>query len=103
MDLVGPLPVSEDGFMYLMTMVDRITCWGEAVPLKGIAAASCVEAFMSLWVARFGVQETVTSDRGSQFSSCTWPSFCAKLGVPHAMTTAYHPQANALMERVHCR
>jgi hypothetical protein len=22
-DLVGPLPVSEDGFAYLMTMVDR--------------------------------------------------------------------------------
>jgi hypothetical protein len=51
-DLVGPLSVSEDGFTYLMTVVDRTMRWVEAVPLKGIAAVSCVEAFMSSWVSR---------------------------------------------------
>jgi transposase InsO family protein len=69
--------------------------------LKGISAESCIEAFMSNWVARFGVPETVTSDRGSQFSSFAWSSFCVKLCVQHAMTTAYHPQANGIVERVH--
>jgi hypothetical protein len=57
MDLVGM--VSEDNhFTYLMMMVDRTTWWVEAVPLKGIAAASCIEAFMSSWVACNGVPET---------------------------------------------
>jgi hypothetical protein len=52
-------------------------------------------------VARFGVPETVTSYRGAQFSSVSWASFCKRLGVRHIMTTAYHPQANGLVERAH--
>jgi hypothetical protein len=30
-----------------------------------------------------------------------WGSFTAKLGVQHAMTTAYHPQSNGMVERLH--
>ncbi len=100
-DLVGPLPASEDGYLYIMTMVDRTTRWLEAVPLKNISASGCVEAFLSSWVARFGVPETLTSDRGTQFASAAWTSFCSKLGTRHVMTTAYHPQANGLVERSH--
>jgi hypothetical protein len=46
------------------------------------------------WVARFDVPETVTSDRGTQFSWASWSSFCDNLD---------HPQANGLVERVHRR
>jgi hypothetical protein len=45
-DIVGPLPVPEVGFTYLKMMMDRTTQWVEAVSLKSIAAASCVEAFL---------------------------------------------------------
>ncbi len=68
---------------------------------QGISAETCIKAFMYHWIARFDVPETVTSDRGSQFSSFAWSSFCDWLGVRHAMTTAYHPQANGMVERVH--
>jgi hypothetical protein len=46
-DIVDPPPVSEEGCMYLMTIIDRTRRWVEAVPLKGIAAASYMEAFLS--------------------------------------------------------
>ncbi len=100
-DLVGPLPALEDGFLYLFTVIDRTTRWLEATPLKEASAASCIGAFLSSWVARFGVPETVTTDRGAQFSSATWASFCRQAGLRHVMTTAYHPQANGLVERAH--
>ncbi len=100
-DLVGPLPVSAEGYVYLLTMIDRTTRWLEAIPVREISAASCVEAFFFHWVARFGVPETLTSHRGAQFSSSTWAAFCNRLGVKHVMTTAYHPQANGLVERAH--
>jgi Integrase zinc binding domain len=44
-DIVGPLPCSQDGFSYVLTAVDRSTRWAEALPLKGIAAADCAEVF----------------------------------------------------------
>jgi transposase InsO family protein len=100
-DIVGPLPASEDGFLYLLTMVDRTSRWLEAVPLKDISAASCVAAFLSCWMARFSAPETLTSDRGTQFASASWAAFCSSLGIRHVTTTAYHPQANGLVERTH--
>jgi len=43
----------------------------------------------------------ITSDRGSQFTSSIWASTCQQLGVKHITTTAYHPQSNGMVERVH--
>ena len=37
-DLVGPIPMSGDGYRYLFTMVDRSSRWLEATPLKSKAA-----------------------------------------------------------------
>jgi Integrase zinc binding domain len=46
-DLVGPLPRSNSGQAYLLTVVDRSTRWAEAIPLAGIAAEECAAAFIS--------------------------------------------------------
>ena len=62
MDLVGPLPASADGFIYIFTIIDRTTRWLEAIPLKDMTASTCTSVFMASWVARFGVPATVTSD-----------------------------------------
>jgi hypothetical protein len=100
-DLVGPLPATADGSAYLLTAIDRTTRWLEAIPLKTMTAVTCADAFLSTWVSRFGVPATITTDRGAQFTSEVWRLLCLKLGSKHVMTTAYHPQANGMVERVH--
>jgi len=100
-DIVGPLPVAACGATYLLTMVDRTTRWVEVAVLKDISASTCSDAFLSTWVARFGVPATVTSDKGAQFTSETWKQLCTRLGVCHVTTTSYHPQSNGMIERVH--
>ncbi len=52
-------------------------------------------------IARFGNPATVTSDRGTQFTSATWPGLCNCPGIEHILTTAFHSQANGMVERVH--
>ncbi len=96
-DLVGPLPASLDRHVYLLTIIDRSTRWFEAVPLRNMEASTCVDAFISSWVACFGVPETVTTDRGTQFTSALWSSTCTGLGIKHVLTTAYHPQSNGMV------
>ena len=100
MDIVGPLPPSS-GQRYLLTMVDRFTRWPEAVPMPDATVTSCARAFLSCWVARFGVPADITTDQGPQFTARLWESFTHQLGVRLHRTTGYHPQANGLVERFH--
>ena len=99
-DLVGPLPPSE-GQSFLLTCVDRFTRWVEAIPLPDIRTPTVASAFVSGWIARFGVPTCVTTDRGSQFESHLWQELSALLGCVRHRTTSYHPQSNGLVERVH--
>jgi transposase InsO family protein len=100
-DLVGPLPVSAEGYTYLFTTIDRSTRWLEAVPIKNIEARTCADALVSTWIARFGVPAVITSDRGTQFCSAVWAVLCKTLNINHITTTAFHPQANGMLERAH--
>jgi IS30 family transposase len=101
-NLVGPLPRSS-GYSYLFTIVDRTTRWPKAVPLTATSAADCAAALLHCWIQRLGVPDTITSDRGPQFTSALWTALCALLDIRHSPTTAYHPQSNGLVERLHRR
>ena len=100
MDLVGPLPPSS-GYTHIFTIVDRTTRWPEAIPLRETSTIDCAKALVSTWIARFGVPQDITSDRGSQFTSSLWNTISQQLGVQLHRTTAYHPQSNGLVERFH--
>jgi cleavage and polyadenylation specificity factor subunit 1 len=100
-DFVGPLTTSKEGFRYLFTIIDRTSRWLEAIPMATMDTDACVEALISNWIARFGKPAVITSDRGSQFTSALWANTCHQLGVTHNATTAYHPQSNGMVERVH--
>ena len=99
-DLVGPLPPSE-GFSHLLTIIDRITRWPEAVPLRSTSTTDCARALIRHWISRFGVPLDLTSDRGPQFAPTLWNEIAQQLGVQLHRTTAYHPQSNGLVERFH--
>ncbi|GFR60399.1 LOW QUALITY PROTEIN: Gag-pol polyprotein [Elysia marginata] len=88
------LPESQ-GMTYLFTIIDRFMRWSEAVPLLGAHASSCATALLHHWVARFGVPEDITSDKGKQFTSSLWIQLNNLLGM------AYHPQTNGLVKRLH--
>ncbi len=76
-DLVGPLQYSNN-FNYIFTIIDRTS-------------------------NRFGVPETITSDSGPQFTSNLWSNLCEMLHISHRQTTAYHPESNGAVERLHRR
>ena len=99
-DIVGPLPPSQT-FTHLLTVVDRFTRWPEAFPVADTSALSLARAFLNGWVARFGTPTHLTSDRGSQFTSTIWSQLSVLLGAELHHTTAYHPQANGMVERFH--
>ena len=100
LDIVGPLP-SCKGFRYILTIVDRYTRWPEACSIASIDAETVATAFISTWISRYGVPSTIVTERGSQFTSRLWKLMTSHLGSTSLITTAYHPAANGLVERLH--
>ena len=98
--IVGPLPSSQD-CSHILTMIDRTTCWPEAVPLSSISTETCVKAFISTWISKFGVPSILTSDRGAQFTSSVWDGVCRFLGISASHTTSFPSQSNGMIERFH--
>lgn len=99
-DIVGPLPLFQ-GFRYLLTTIDRYTRWVEAISLTDQTADSVAKALIATWFARFGIPTKITTDQGRQFESELFRSLGRYLGFRSSTTTAYHPQANGLIERQH--
>ena len=62
---------------------------------------TCARALIRHWIARFGVPDDLTSDRGPQFTSHLWAALNKLLGISASTTTAYHPQENGMVERFH--
>ena len=84
-----------------LIIIDRFSRWPEAIPLSDTTAASCAQALVFHWIARFGTPLHMSSDRGPQFTSQLWTSISRLLGTQLHHTTAYHPQSNGLVERFH--
>ncbi|UYV84424.1 hypothetical protein LAZ67_X002122 [Cordylochernes scorpioides] len=99
-DLVGPLPPSEN-YRYIFTCVDLFTSWPEALPIQDITAKTVANAFLSVWISRFGVPAKVTTDQGRQFESALFGELTRLLGINRIRTSPYHPAANGLVERFH--
>ena len=98
-DLLGPLPVTEDGNRYLLIITDRFSKLTRAIPLKKETANDVAEAFFDHWVAVYGIPLILLSDNGSQFRARHFQSLCSILGTKQLFTAAYHPSTNGQTER----
>lgn len=100
-DIVGPLNTSPQGHRYLVTMIDRVTRWPEAIPTEDITAETVARIVYEHWIARFGCPSTLTSDQGRQFESQLFTKLMHMMGIKKTRTTPYHPQSNGMIERFH--
>ncbi len=62
MDIVGPLPRSRAGNIYILVICDYATRYLEAIPLRSIDAAHIAEELIKVF-ARVGVPEEILTDQ----------------------------------------
>ena len=66
-----------------------------------MSSVTCAKTFIRYWLPRYGIPDTIITDRGTQFVGGAWRELMSSLGIQALATTAYHPQCNGLVERMH--
>ena len=99
MDIVGPLPKTKNGNLYIVVATEYLTKWPEARAIPNAKASSVVSFFYEDIICRHGCPKEILTDRGTHFVNEMLDSLCGNLGVKHKLSTAYHPQTNGLVER----
>ena len=105
-DFQGPLPPSIYGsetVTFLMNCIDTLT--GECILIpcadKGLTAKKCADLWFRHVYPQWGVPREIVSDQDVRWRSLFWKSLHASLGTGLSMSTAYHPQSNGRVERMH--
>ena len=78
-DILGPLPKTENGHEYILILGDYFTKWTEAYPLKDHTAFAVAEAILENFISRFGVPMEIHSDQGREFQSKLMSEICKLL------------------------
>ena len=96
-DLFGPLPVSSNGYLYVLVLVDVATRFIILRPMRSKTAAETADT-LALIIADFGVFKIMQSDNGKEFSNKLVAALKRACGFEHRFISAYHPRANGLSE-----
>ncbi|GLB38887.1 putative retrotransposable element tf2 155 kda protein type 1-like [Lyophyllum shimeji] len=101
MDFITDLP-EKDGYNSIMVVVDHGLTKGVIfIPCtKEIDALGSADLLLQHVYRRFGLPDTIISDRGPQFAARVFRELGRLLGIKLAMSTAYHPQTDGQTERV---
>jgi IS30 family transposase len=98
-DVVGPLPRTMRGNRYIVVAIDYLTKWTEARAIQLADALTIAPFIYEDIICRHGIPREITSDRGTEFVNELMATLYQQYNIRHITTTAYHPQANGLVER----
>ena len=97
MDIIE-LPQTVNGNRYVISFLDYLTKWVESFPSDNQTSETIVRLLIDHVICRHGVPEALISDRGPNLLSTLMQEVCEVTGLQKLNTTAYHPQADGLVE-----
>ena len=102
MDLVGPIhPPSSRGNKYMLTVIDMLTGFTIAVPIKNKNDETICDAYRNHVYCTFGGNSRILMDNGSEFKNQEMKQVCETLGVKHIFSPVYTPESNGRLEGWH--
>ena len=96
---VMTLPRTAQGNQHVLVFQDFLTKWPMVYPIPDQKAERIVKILVEEIIPSFGIPESLLSDRGTNLLSHLMLDVCKLLGIRKLNTTAYHPQADGLVER----
>lgn len=101
LDIVGPLPLTEFGNKYILTIQDDLTKFTQAYAISTHDTKTIANHFVHRFICNFGIPTSILTDQGSDFNSNLFKDIAKLFKLKKLTTTAYHPQSNGALERTH--
>ena len=99
-ELYRPLPITAQGFSFVLTAVDLFSKYLVTIPLANKDTITDAAGLTQLFT-KYGVCQTLISDRGSAFVSKCVSKVCRQLCIPQEFTPAFVHKCLGAVERVH--
>ncbi|KAI5323866.1 hypothetical protein L3X38_032939 [Prunus dulcis] len=99
MDVIGQIhPELSKGHKYILVATDFFKKWVEAVPLKKVTQVEVLEFIEKIIIHRFGLPESIMTDRGTAFMGKAVQATARNWGVRMVQSTPYNPQSSGQAE-----
>ena len=99
MDLIDMTP-SVRGYNYIITAMDYLSKYCEMRALKEKSAKEVAKFIYEDLICRWGCSEYHITDQGREFVNAINTNLLEMCGTKQRITSAFHPQANGLCERL---
>eukprot|EP00795_Rhopilema_esculentum_P011069 gene11069-19930_t len=97
-NVLGPLPISDNGNCYVVVLTDSLTKWPEAFAISSAGADVIAQLFVKEIISRHKATHTLLSDCGKKFLSKLVQEISDFFSIKKINTAAYHPQNDGLTE-----
>jgi transposase InsO family protein len=98
MDLIGPIPMSTNGFQWILTVVDVMTGFTLLKAMKSKTMEETAQKLLNI-ICEHGPPKIIQSDNGLEFVNSVISELTSLFGVDHRLITPYNPRADGLVER----
>ena len=101
MDLVTDFTESNKGNKHILTIIDLLTGWPEAILIPNKSADTITKAFTRHYLPRHLCPLFILSDNGTEFKNQIFDKVTKDLGIKRIFSAPYHPQSNGKLETFH--
>ena len=101
MDLVTDFTESNKGNKHILTIIDLLTGWPEAILILNKSANTITKAFIRHYLPRHMCPQFILSDNGTEFKNQIFDKVTKDLGIERIFSAPYHPQSNGKLETFH--
>lgn len=98
LDCTGPFRQSEEGYKYVLLVIDGFTKFCILKPLKSLSGCELLSTIRET-ITLFGTPSLVITDRGTNFSSNRVQSLFREMQIQHHMISTGTPRSNGQVER----
>ena len=100
-DTIGPLPQTESGNEYAVTLICDLTKYLVTIPIPDKSARTVAKAIFESHILTYGPMKMIITDMGTEYKNALVNDLCKYLKIDNITSTAYHHQTLGTIERSH--